>query len=163
MNQYPAIDKPHAPISIWDFQRTLSQRLLVWSGVSTVLGIVMALRGKFWRGVGSQFVGWAVVNAAIALVGQYVTQRRRAQLDDPELAKHRLREAANLKRLLWINAVLDVFYMLGGAFMMGRRQSGAQTRGTGFGIILQGLFLLVFDIIHALCTPTWPWGGSDPR
>jgi hypothetical protein len=163
MNQSPAIDKSHTPTNIWDFQRTLSQRLLVWSGISTVIGTVMAFKRGFWRGVGSQFVGWAVVNAAIALGGQYVTQRRRAQLDNPELAKHHIREATNLKRLLWINAGLDVFYMLGGAFMMGRRQSDAQARGTGLGIILQGLFLFIFDIFHALRTPTWPWGGSDPR
>jgi hypothetical protein len=163
MNQFPAIDKPQTPTNIWEFQSTLSQRLLVWSGVSTVIGLVMALRSGFWRGVGSQFVGWALVNAGIALGGKLFTERRRAQLDNPELAKHRIREAANLKRLLWINAGLDVFYMLGGAFMMGRNQSSEQSRGAGLGIILQGLFLFVFDIVHALRTPTWPWGGGDPR
>jgi hypothetical protein len=150
-------------MNIWQFQRQLSRRLLLWSGISTLLGILMLPFGKFWRGVGSQFIGWALVNAGIAAGGDFVTGQRRLKTAQPDAPQVLLREGDSLKRLLWINAGLDIFYMLGGAWMMGRKGSKDGQRGSGLGIIVQGLFLFVFDIFHATRTPTWPWGGSDPR
>jgi hypothetical protein len=147
--------------TIWEFQGAVSQRLLIWSGISTVSGIVMSLFGKFGRGIGSQFIGWAVVNAAIAVGGAFFTEQRKLQMATPEAPKEQIKEAGNLQRLLWINAGLDVLYMLGGWLTM--RSDKAYRRGMGLGIILQGLFLFVFDIFHALKVPTWPWRGSDPR
>ena len=150
-------------MTIWEFQDVVSRRLLTWAGISTALGVVMGVFGKFWRGVGSQFVGWAVVNAAIALGGAYFTERRRHNLETPNAPHTLLREGANLQRLLWINAGLDILYMLGGAWTAARNGHKPRMQGVGVGIILQGLFLFVFDVVHALRTPTWPWDGSDPR
>lgn len=147
--------------TIWQFQGAVSQRLLIWSGVSTLLGVIMSAFGRFGRGMGGQFIGWAAVNAAIALVGAFFTEQRKLQIATPEAPKEMMREAAKLQRLLWINAGLDVLYMLGGAWLM--RSAKPQRRGMGLGIILQGLFLFVFDIFHALQVPMWPWGGGDPR
>jgi len=147
--------------TIWEFQKTVSQRLLIWSGLSTALGIVMSLFGAFGRGIGGQFVGWAVVNAAIAVGGSFFTDQRKLKLAAPDAPKVLIKEASSLQRLLWINAGLDVLYMLGGWLTM--RSDKAHRRGMGLGIILQGLFLFVFDIFHAFKVPTWPWRGSDPR
>jgi hypothetical protein len=147
--------------TIWEFQKLVSQRLLLWSGMSTALGLMMSLFGAFGRGIGSQFVGWAVVNAAIAVVGSFFSDQRKLQLVAPDAPKHLIQEANSLQRLLWINAGLDVLYMLGGWLTM--RSQKDFRRGMGVGIILQGLFLFVFDIFHALKVPTWPWRGSDPR
>jgi hypothetical protein len=147
--------------TIWEFQKTVSQRLLIWSGLSTALGIVMSLFGAFGRGIGGQFVGWAVINAAIALGGSFFTDQRKLKLAAPDAPKTLIKEASSLQRLLWINAGLDVLYMLGGWLTM--RSDKSYRRGMGLGIILQGLFLFVFDIIHAVKVPTWPWRGSDPR
>ncbi len=147
--------------TIWQFQSKVSQRLLVWSGVSTALGIVMSAFGRFGRGMAGQFVGWAVVNAAIAIGGKFFTDQRKLQLALPDSPKEMMREANQLQRVLWINAGLDVLYMLGGAWAM--RSEKPARRGMGLGIVLQGLFLLIFDIFHALKVPTWPWRGSDPR
>jgi hypothetical protein len=148
---------------IWDFQSILSRRLLMWSGISSVLGVIMFVGGKFWRGVGSQFVGWAAVNAAIAIGGRIATEKRRSGLENPDQPKVLIKEGNNLQRLLWINAGLDVFYMLGGAWMLSRNPEKPAQRGAGLGIIIQGAFLFIFDIIHALRTPTWPWEGDNPR
>ncbi len=149
-------------MTIWEFQHTLSRRLLKWSGVSAALGLIMSLMGRFWNGVGSQFIGWAAVNAAIAVGGNFVSQQRRVREADSALPKGMMREASKLQRLLWINAVLDIFYMLGGLWLLGRGREKPRLRGIGLGILLQGLSLFVFDIIHARQVPTWPWSGSDP-
>jgi hypothetical protein len=122
----------------------------------------MSLLGRFWRGVGSQFLGWAAVNAAIAVGGEFVSEQRRVREADSSLPKGMMREANKLQRLLWINAALDVVYMLGGLWMLGRNREKSWLRGVGLGIILQGLFLFVFDLIHARQVPTWPWSGSNP-
>lgn len=150
-------------MTIWQFQDLVSRRLLAWAGISTALGVVMSVFGKFWRGVGSQFIGWAIVNALIALGGAYFTERRRHSMEQPDAPQTLLREGANLQRLLWINAGLDILYMLGGLWTSARNRHKPRMNGVGIGIVLQGLFLFVFDIVHATRTPTWPWGGDDPR
>lgn len=150
-------------MNIWDFQAKLSRRLLMWSGVSTLLGIAFSFVGTFWRGVGGQFIGWAAVNAVIALGGDFAAQQRRARLADSGMPKRQTIEAEKLRGLLWLNAGLDILYMLGGLLLWGRNKAKPGLRGTGLGIFLQGLFLFVFDVIHARQTPSWPWNGGDPK
>lgn len=149
-------------MNIWSFQKILSRRLLTWAGVSAAMGIGMSFFGAFWRGVGSQFVGWALVNAAIATGGDIAAQQRRAAHADSDLPKTYIREGNNLRRLLRINAGLDILYMIGGRWVT-RRARKPWLRGLGVGILLQGAALFIFDLVHAQQTPTWPWEGSDPR
>ncbi|MCC6615742.1 MAG: hypothetical protein IT320_19890 [Anaerolineae bacterium] len=73
-----------------------------------------------------------------------------------------MREGNNLRRLLWINAGLDILYMIGGWWTTLRARK-PWLRGVGLGVILQGLALFIFDLFHASQTPTWPWEGGDPR
>jgi 4-amino-4-deoxy-L-arabinose transferase-like glycosyltransferase len=136
-------------MNIWQQQEALSRRLLAWAGLSIVLGLVFSLGNKFWRGVGSQFLGWGVTNALIALFGQAAARQRVANLENPGLADVQAQEAEKLSRLLWINAGLDVLYMLGGR-SLGRRDKGdGRMKGMGLGVVLQALFLLAFDVFHA--------------
>lgn len=135
-------------MSFWDFSAVLTRRLMQWSMVSAALGLLMSARGGFWAGVGSQFIGWAAVNLGITYFGTRGTNQRRARLGkDAHTQAVQVREARGLRRLLLINAGLDVLYMLGGALMM--RRQGERTRGAGLGIVLQGAFLFVFDLFHA--------------
>jgi hypothetical protein len=92
--------------------------------------------------------GRAAVNAGIAYVGATSTAQRQAALPDANLPGRHLEEGRNLHRLLLINAGLDVLYILGGLALM-RGNASASQRGTGWGIVLQGAALLVFDIVHA--------------
>ncbi|MDW8172479.1 MAG: hypothetical protein RML73_08340 [Anaerolineae bacterium] len=136
-------------MNVWQQQEALSRRLLRWAGLSIILGLVLSLGNKFWRGVGSQFLGWGVTNALIAIFGQAAARQRVADLENPGLVDVQAQEAEKLSRLLWINAALDVLYMLGGRAVGQRDKGDGRMKGIGVGIILQGLFLLVFDIFHA--------------
>ncbi len=142
---------------IWDFQDALTRRLLLWSVVSMVIGAALLVFGDpFWRGFGLQAVVWGGVDAAIAFFGRRTSNTR--------LLKHVAaggnpaslveREAKNLRRLLWINTGLDVLYVVGGAaLVITLGQSDLFARGNGWGIIVQGGFLFLFDLLHALAVP----------
>lgn len=106
--------------------------LLGWSVLWTA-GAIVALwltegrtaeRG-FWFMSGL----WTCVNAAIVAV---------SLVNPPE-------SSDELARLLLINAGLDVGYLAIGAFMLTRKTP--IFKGFGAAIIVQGLFLLVFDLV----------------
>ncbi|RDI96233.1 hypothetical protein DV704_03535 [Meiothermus sp. QL-1] len=75
---------------------------------------------------------WGLVNAALAYAGWL------GEEPDP----------AHLRRLLWLNAGLDILYLLAGLFLL--RQKNPLFRGFGLAVLFQGLFLLGFDLWHAL-------------
>ncbi|PJF27320.1 MAG: hypothetical protein CUN53_04525 [Phototrophicales bacterium] len=61
-------------------------------------------------------------------------------------------QARSLRRLLWINAGLDVLYMIGGLWYA-LRAKAPRGRGMGIGVIFQGLFLFIFDVLQAREVP----------
>lgn len=142
-------------MDIWDYAEIISDRLRVWSAVSILAGMVLALRrDNFWRGVGVQCVGWGAVDAGIAIGGQRMTNRRYATLGDPYTPAILAEETARLRRLLLVNAGLDVLYMLGGLWLARTRGASSRLwRGNGLGIVVQGAFLFIFDLLHAAGLP----------
>lgn len=138
-------------MTIWDFQRNLSTTLQGWAASSISSGLLMTTaREDLVKGMGEQFAGWGAVNMAIATFGKRSAASRRQEPDaltPAVIAK----EQRNLARLLWINAALDVLYVLGGLRVV--RTKGAadeRWRGRGWGIVVQGGFLFFFDVIQAL-------------
>lgn len=128
------------------FQRSVSNRLLLWSVLSIGGGaLLQAARSPFWRAFGQQAIGWGAIDAALAIFGRRGLEQKVQRGYPPAEAAKDLR---NLRRILWFNAGLDVLYMLGGLALF-RRDDEAQ-RGHGAGIMFQGLFLFKFDLIHAL-------------
>jgi len=122
------------------FIQTIMHRLLLWGAFSTIGGIILQFTRKpFWIGVGQQAIGWGVIDALIALVAGRSASRSFS--------------SQTLRRVLFISAGLDVLYMLGG-FIFARTKgvTDEKLRGQGWGIVLQGLFLFKFDLIHALLT-----------
>ncbi len=141
-------------MSIWQFNETVSRRLLAWNVVNIVVGVALLPFGRYWRGLGSQNIGWGLINIAIAVGGRYFAERRLAQLPQPDAPATTKQEASSLRRILWINAGLDVLYMLGGLRLAGTRgRNDARWRGVGQGIAIQGMLLFIFDVIHALLVP----------
>jgi len=91
---------------------------------------------------------WNTVNLGIAGVALVS-----GNLSDPTslspqqmIDKHLLTE-----KVLLVNAGLDVLYMAGGAFMLGKSKSSVKRpelmKGYGQSLLLQGGFLLVFDLV----------------
>jgi hypothetical protein len=139
-------------MNIWQFQRKVTDRILAWSGFSVAIGAVLtAKREPFWRGLGSQFIGWGLVDAAIGLLGQRSLDKRMLEAQDLTDAALLSDESRKLRRLLWLNTGLDLLYVLGG-LSLARKQGKDNPfwRGGGAGIVLQGGFLFFFDLIHAL-------------
>jgi hypothetical protein len=138
-------------MDIWHYYTTITRRLLAWSVVSMIAGVAFLLLGPLWQGVGLEAIAWGVIDAGIALIGGWVTRRRRAGLEDPSAPSVLFREARNLRRILLINTGLDVLYVAGGiALALTLGVDGLFWRGNGWGIVIQGGFLFFFDLLHAL-------------
>lgn len=138
-------------MNIWQFSRLVTGRLMRWSLASMLVGVLLQRhRDPVWKGIGAQSVGWGAIDALIALFGGIGTQNKIADLPNPGDAEVQAKEKSNLKMVLWANATLDVFYVLGGLWFMRRDKGDGVKRGHGLGIVIQGGFLLVFDLLHAL-------------
>ena len=137
---------------IWQYQETVSKRLAAWAALNMFLGVwFQQRRNKTLRGVGMQSISWGAINALIAIFGNTAATIRRNGKDDPFAAEVVQKEHRNLLLALWINAGLDVLYIIGGgALIVTRGSKDRLARGNGWGIIIQGTFLFVFDVIHAL-------------
>lgn len=144
---------------IWQSSEQVSQRLLAWNTLNIAGGVLASLiagKNQRLRGVAGQAVGWGVINSAIAVLGRSAT-RRRALKPDARRPERLRKEARNLRVLLWVNAGLDVLYMIGGLAFASRAKGDTpkaeMQRGTGLGIVMQGAFLFIFDLICAFRVP----------
>jgi hypothetical protein len=112
----------------------IAARLLLWSIPWTIAGSIGGLASSdplarnFWLTNSL----WAGVNSAIALVGLLGSE------PSPK----------DLQTVLYINAGLDVLYVAAGSVLALR--SEAHLQGMGWAIVLQGAFLLIFDLWHGL-------------
>jgi hypothetical protein len=135
---------------IYTFQIDLSQKLLLWSLLSMIVGGVLSGRRQNpdQRGFGQQALGWGAIDALIALVG-WSMARKRAADPSAQTEEAKRKETHNLRSLLWINSGLDLLYIAGGWLLTRRADSsGRGWRGHGWGIVVQGAFLLLFDLYH---------------
>jgi hypothetical protein len=90
---------------------------------------------------------WNVVNLAIAGVGLYSVKKA---FNKKLSLIQNLNEQQKLEKILLVNSGLDVGYVFAGLYMQerGQRLSNIQTEGFGKSVLLQGSFLLVFDIVQ---------------
>ncbi len=139
-------------IDIWLFQDQLTRRLSWWSIGSILAGAFLAAAFTgFWRGLGIQFLAWGVIDLAIAFFGARSARQRRAKLSLAEQLAAQPQERASLAKILWINAGLDVLYLAGGLALIGTLgATDSFWLGGGWGVLIQGGFLLFFDLFHAL-------------
>ena len=134
-------------MDIWAFQRKLTRRLLGWSLFSITAGFPLWLdTHRPIKNVGQQFLAWGVIDALIAIFGQRSAERKIAREgQSPELDAQQTRL---LKKALWFNTGLDIGYILGGAWLFSQDEETKQ--GHGIGVMIQGGFLFLFDLYHAV-------------
>jgi len=151
------MDREATMLNIWQFQKKLINRLLAWAGLSFALGIIFSLqKDKRLQGVGSQFTGWAVVNTAIAYFSARAARAKEHKVTAGELPERETvsKEAHNLYRLLWVNAGLDILYILCGySVRVTKGRADRRILGIGEGIALQGAALFILDLFHVLLVP----------
>ncbi len=138
-------------MNIWDFQTRLTNRLLTWSALSVAFSAPTIFSASpFLRGVAIQFFVWGAVDAAIAYFGARASAKKRLKMAEAASAESEARESRWLENILWVNTGLDVLYVLGGVWLI--QSWGAESmlwRGHGWGVVIQGGFLLFFDFFHA--------------
>ena len=127
------------------------RNLAVWSAGSIAAGVSVWAVGRARQhraaaAFGKQNVMWGAVDGAIVAIAKL----RGPRPEDPA-------RSSRLRRVLLINAALDVGYVAAGAVAMTApsalirppRYLPADARGDGAAIILQGGFLLVADLAAA--------------
>ena len=94
-------------------------------------------------------VYWNLFNLGIAGAGLLGSRKRSA---DSETLADAVRQHENMKQILLVNAGLDVAYVVGGGYLRERANShpdnADQLRGYGKSVMLQGGFLLAFDLVN---------------
>ncbi|MEI4270225.1 hypothetical protein TEK04_00675 [Klenkia sp. LSe6-5] len=108
-----------------------------WAAGSVIVGAALPTSPRL-RGFGRQTAAWGAVDGAIAAVG--TRNRRRRGPTDP----------ARLRRVLVVNAVLDVGYVAAGLVLLrGTPWTTDRWRGDGAAVVVQGTFLLALDATAA--------------
>ncbi len=112
----------------------LAQGLMLWALLSLGGGVLALGRAQapFWRGFWWMTGVWGLVNGGIAYWAWTAPE------PEPSL----------LARLLWLNAGLDLLYLALGVFLWTRPRP--LLKGYGLAVLVQGGFLLLFDLGHAL-------------
>lgn len=96
-------------------------------------------------------VYWNLFNLGIAGAGLLGSRKRTA---DGETLADAVRQHENMKQILLLNTGLDVAYVIGGAYLRQRADThpdnADQLRGYGSSVMVQGGFLLAFDLVNYL-------------
>lgn len=136
----------------------LQKNGMIFLGSWATLNILSGSAGYFLSEDDTKYfhqmnAGWNLVNLGIAGFALYNIH----QMDASVLSySHALSELQNLDKILLLNAGLDVGYMAAGAWLWDRsiRKNSPRLKGYGKSIILQGGFLLVFDLVlYLIHTP----------
>ncbi len=131
-------------------QKTLGLTLSGYALANIAVGIVGAGQTtgetKYFHRMN---VYWNLVNLGIAGAGLLGSRKQRT---DGETVEQAIRQHENMKQILLLNSGLDVAYVAGGAYLRERANShpdnADQLRGYGKSIMVQGGFLLAFDLVN---------------
>jgi hypothetical protein len=127
-------------------QKTGMIVLSSWAGLNLLSGI----GGNFYFTKNTKYffqmnAAWNVVNLGIAAIGFSGIPELSTAISSQEM----LQEMRNFDRILLINAGLDLLYIGAGSYLLNRGLKKNNHRFIGYGrsLMLQGGFLLFFDLI----------------
>jgi len=137
--------------TFFDWQARALWGLLVWGAGSTVAGAGLArAQATVVRHIGLQGVGWGVIDLLLAVNG-----RRSARRQASTVGTAGIHAAARFRAIVAFNALLDVGYVLGGARLARTAGKRHDRQGMGIGILVQGMFLLGYDLILLRGVARW--------
>jgi hypothetical protein len=134
-------------------QRTGMAVLGSWAAANIAAGTTLSVFDEERRDFHQMNALWNTVNLGLATAGYLGARNPPAS---PTLAEA-IERQHSIEKILLFNAGLDVGYMVGGFYMRElARRDGADPRLDGWGssLILQGGFLLAFDVILYLVNRT---------
>ena len=137
--------------NLYTYQVQAMPVLLGWAAGSIVAGVVwLRSASKFWRGLGSQFLGWGAIDGLIAGFARRGAAKSATRLESGAItpAEHQ-RQWLQFERFVWLNVLLDIGYVLWGGWLKRSNSHDPQRQGMGWGIAIQGGFLLIWDILLA--------------
>lgn len=141
--------------------RRVGTHLAAWGTLAVLVGAALAVwTGPFSRAIGIQAIVWGAIDFALGIAA--IQRAARLRRRDPDEV-FELRQTLRLRRILVVNARLDVLYVMAGGAMAWYWWSNPAWAGTGVGIMIQGLFLLGFDSAHAAALPKQPPAWYDER
>jgi len=134
--------------------------LLRWAVPSVVVGAVgLLVPVALVRGIALHALAWGGIDAILAVVG-LVGARRDGQRYPDEY--HDVATTLRLRRILGINGILDIFYIIGGTVIVVLFRHDPFLLGNGIGVLIQAFFLLFFDWIQFLRLPQRAPSWYDP-
>jgi hypothetical protein len=151
----------------WRHARRIGAQLAAWALLSlagaavlwSIAGSAGADAAATLRALALQFAVWGAIDGAIAGFGERDRRRRLAHGEHRDAAASAA-FAARLRRLLRLNAALDVGYVaVGVALLLAWRTP--EGLGHGLGVSIQGGFLLAFDAWHGWGAGRAPRGGAN--
>lgn len=126
--------------------RNGSISLAIWSGLNITAGTI----GYFtqpkseWTYFQEMNVFWNIVNLGLAIPGMVIKDRPNTSVIS-SLKKHNQFQTVYL-----FNAALDISYITAGVFLriLGDEKSDIRMKGYGSSLILQGGYLMIYDLIQ---------------
>ena len=129
-------------MKIKNVEQEISLNLFIWGLCSSLNGIILFFfDNSFINAIGFQFIIWGLIDCLIAMF-PFVLRKFKKESHIQNLPK--------LKKILGINSILDLFYVLAGIFLFFGIFDINQ--GHGIGVIIQGGFLLIFDFYYYVVT-----------
>ena len=130
--------------TFWRWQERALGGLLAWGLASAVVGAgLLRTKSVVVRRAGQQALVWGLIDLLLALNGRRSAWRLVGVTD----AAATISAAIRFRTILVVNTALDIGYIAGGTGLARRSAQHPDRRGTGLGIALQGLFLLVYDLL----------------
>jgi hypothetical protein len=141
------------------FRITAMAGLGGWAVANVAVGLPMtsAVDSPSARAFWQMNVYWNLVNLAIAGYGAWSALRLERTVRSPEALAS---ERRALENFLWLNVGLDVAYLAAGWALLERGarpspdESAARFTGFGRALLVQGAFLLLFDVTLLALAPS---------
>lgn len=138
--------------TFWRWQERVLGGLLAWGALNVVAGAGLARsRSVVVRRAGQQAWVWGLIDLLLAVNGRRGARRQSVSADDAATYA----AASRFQMILAVNSLLDVGYVAGGTSLAMRAADHSDRRGTGLGITVQGLFLLVYDCLLLSAASRW--------